>query len=223
MDVGVIIPAYNEGRVLGSVLSKVLKYIPGNRIYVIDDGSRDDTAGTARLHGVRLVSHPENRGKGEALKTGFKQAITDNLDFVITLDGDGQHAPEVIPNFLKLSLDNEQGLVVGFRRFKVGTMPLDRILSNRLSSLIVSALARCWIPDSQCGYRMIRAEVLREIELRSSNYELETELLIKAARKGYNITTCEVPVIYDKGSTSNIRRFQDTYRFCRLCLKLIFQ
>ena len=222
MDVGIVIPAYNEGAALANVLSNVLNHIPQMRVYVIDDGSSDNTSSVAGQYDVNLIVHEENRGKGEALKSGFSRAAADGCDYLITLDGDGQHDPEIIPEFLRMAEAEEADIVIGCRDFNPKIMPWDRIFSNRVSSGIVSLLAGCRIPDSQCGFRMVRSDVIDNVELNTKNYELETELLIKAMRRGFTVAFCEIPVIYSGDETSNIRRFQDTYRFCRLCLRLLF-
>ena len=220
MDVGVVIPAYNVGNRIDHVLSNVLKYIPARRIIVVDDGSSDETSQRARDRGVTLLRHPENRGKGEALKSGFREAIRQGLDGVITLDGDGQHAPDRIPCFVDQAEATGQDLVLGCRRFAVGEMPWDRILSNRLSTVLVSWLAGHPVRDSQCGFRFIQTWLLERVTLETQRYETETEFLVKALRMGCRVGFCPVPVIYD-GGPSHIRRGRDTLRFLRLYLNLL--
>jgi len=217
MKIGIVIPAYNAGHDIRHVLSKTIEYIPKTRICVVDDGSTDDTAKVVTSLGVVLLRHPTNFGKGEALKSGFRFALDSDWDGVITLDADGQHDPEAIPRFMSVFSDSDCDILLGTRPFRVGEMPLDRICSNRLSSLTVSCVSKKWIPDSQCGYRLIKSEVLRHIDLESSHFETETELIIKAARKGYTFAFCPVAARYHS-SGSHIRRWNDTRRFCRLMI-----
>jgi glycosyltransferase involved in cell wall biosynthesis len=222
MNIGVIIPVYNVGVLLEDVLSKVLAYVSPNRIYVIDDGSTDNSADIALKAGVGLIRHEINSGKGEALKSGFKRILEDALDGVITLDGDGQHDPAFIPDFIETAESSSSELVLGVRRFRIGEMPLDRIFSNRTTSLIVSLLSGKKVPDSQCGYRLIRSSVLKGLTLKSSYYETETELLVRAAWKGCKIEFCPVSITYS-GEPSHIHRLRDTVCFCRLIVRLILE
>ncbi len=220
MKVGVIIPAYNVGDQIGRVLSNVIKHVNRQYVIVVNDGSDDHTEHQVSSSDVVLISHSENRGKGEALKTGFKHAISNGFDGIITLDGDGQHDASCIPEFIRIADDSGSDLVLGCRKFELGTMPPDRIFSNWMSSALVSRLAGIKVFDSQCGFRFIHTDVLRTIRLDTSFYEMETELLVKALRMGFKVEFCNVPVIYDD-NPSNIKRGLDTWRFCRLYLQLI--
>lgn len=220
MKTGVVIPAYNVGDRLGDVLSKTVRFIPRHQIYVVDDGSTDATAAVAQNQGVSLIRHGRNRGKGEALKSGFRAILTEGFECLVTLDGDGQHNPDHIPDFISCMEKTKCDVVVGVRGFRVGKMPLDRFCSNVLSSLITSVIAGTRIPDSQCGYRLIRTSVLDDLRLRSRYYEFETELLVKAIWAGFKVATCPIALAYN-GHGSHIRRFQDTKRFCRLLVRLM--
>ena len=222
MKIGIVIPAYNAGDQLQNVLSKTQKYVSKNRICVIDDGSNDSTSAIARIFGSDVFRHLKNRGKGSALQTGFRWAVQENLDCVITLDGDGQHDPDHIPDLISVMEKSECDIVLGLRHFRVGVMPLDRICSNILSSFIVSCVAGTKIPDSQCGYRLISHSIFKNIQLESSHYEAESELIIKAAWKKMKIEYCPISLHYGN-NTSHMRRFQDTFRFCRLILRLMIE
>ncbi|MCD6117646.1 glycosyltransferase family 2 protein [bacterium] len=220
MEVGIVIPAYNAESNIKNVLLKIFKYVKPDNIFVIDDGSADRTSEIADELNVKCIRHNTNLGKGEALKTGFSAAGKTGVDAVITIDSDGQHDPDKIPEFIRIMEHNNSDIVLGTRSFGLSNMPIDRILSNRLSSLVVSLVCGKWIPDSQCGYRMIRLKSLDALSLTSSNFELESELLIKAARQKRNITFCPVPVIYN-GTGSKINRLKDTKRFCKMIIGII--
>jgi glycosyltransferase involved in cell wall biosynthesis len=220
MKIGIVIPAYNAGDQLRNVLSKAQKYISKNRICVIDDGSSDNTSAIARDFGSDVFRHLKNRGKGRALQTGFRWAMQENLDCLITLDADGQHNPDHIPEFISVMEKSGCDIVLGLRQFRVGVMPMDRICSNMLSSFIVSCVAGKRILDSQCGYRLIPVSVFKTIYLETDRYEAESELLIKAVWNGLKIEYCPISLHYGN-NTSHMRRFQDTIRFCRLILRLL--
>lgn len=220
MKIGIVIPACNVGGQLRGVLLKCLQYVSKNHIYVIDDGSTDLTSDVAKKGRVVIHRHPGNLGKGAALKTGFKLALSDRLEGIFTMDGDGQHDPDSIPAFLSVMRKTGCDFVMGTRRFRISEMPADRIFSNRMSSLVVSLLVGRAIHDSQCGFRLIRRNVIESIELNTNHYETETELLVKAIWNGFRIGFCSIPVIstiYE----SQIRRLPDSVRFCRLILKLL--
>jgi len=210
-----VIPSYNVADRLDSVLLKISEILPSQRIWVVDDGSEDGTDGIARAYKIQVIRHDRNRGKGAALKSGFKACIDAGAEAVLTLDGDGQHDPAFIPSFIRLLIETDCDLVVGLREMRRPDMPLDRIFSNRTSSLITSIAAGRRIPDSQCGFRLYRRAVLTRIRPETDHYEMETEMLILAARAGFRMGWCPVRTSYD-GQTSHIRRLNDTARFLRL-------
>jgi glycosyltransferase involved in cell wall biosynthesis len=220
MIVGIVIPAYNEEDRLSSVLSNVLRHIPKKRVYVVDDGSTDSTPDIAREHAVNLIQHKANLGKGRALKTGFERAIPDNMEAIITLDGDGQHDPDYIPRFIKKMTESGCDAVFGVRHFHIGEMPLDRVFSNGMSSVSVSLVAGKRVHDSQCGYRMFRTSRLKHMPIISKRFEIETEMAIRTVWEKWKIASCPIPIKYGE-SRSYINRATDTYRFCRLLIRLM--
>lgn len=222
MQVGIVIPVYNEGRHIRNVLSKIVHHFPECRIYAVDDGSTDNTPEQCAVEGVTCIRHGQNRGKGEALKSGFSAARADGAEYIITMDGDGQHSPDGIGDLIAAAASSDADLILGSRQFSAHSMPLDRVLSNRISSLLVSLLVRRRIPDSQCGFRMIRTAVLADLTLTTGHYEMETELLVKAVRAGAVPAFVPAPVIYRGTDHSSIRRVRDTLRFCLLWLRLAF-
>jgi glycosyltransferase involved in cell wall biosynthesis len=218
--ISVVIPAFNVADRLEDVLSKVVEFVPRKRVCVVDDGSEDDTSKVAVSFGVNLARHEQNRGKGEAIKTGFKSCLAAGTEGVFTIDGDGQHDPRRMPSFVDAMQRTGYDLIAGKRSFRIGEMPPDRIFSNRISSMIVSMAAGAKIPDSQCGFRLYRRVILENVHPRSSRYETETEMLILAYKQGYRIGWCPVPNRYS-GQKSHIRRFPDTVRFMRLIAQFI--
>ncbi|MCZ6689384.1 MAG: glycosyltransferase family 2 protein [Planctomycetota bacterium] len=217
MKVCAIIPAFNEASRIAGVVGGVQDR--GVTPVVIDDGSADTTADAARREGAVVLRHSSNLGKGVALMTGFKHALDRGLDAVITLDGDGQHDPAEIPKFISHAERGGDDMVLGSRMGDVVSMPLIRKWTNQATSAVVSRLAHARIMDSQSGYRLIRTRVLRAVDLVSLRYDLESEILIQAARRGFRISEIPVRTIYE-GSTSDIRPGLDALRFIRLVLRL---
>jgi glycosyltransferase involved in cell wall biosynthesis len=217
MKIAVIIPAYNAAATIGAVIEGVKRWVPADTILVIDDGSSDNTVQIARATGVHVFLQSVNQGKGAALKKGFVHALERGSDWILTLDADGQHAPEIIPDFLALMTANVD-LVIGSRMRTLQSMPLHRLLSNRITSGMIGLRIGCRIQDSQCGFRLLRAEMLRRLVLKTRHFDLESEIILKTGLRGYQICSIPVPTIYNQQSTS-IRLVIDTLRFLKLYLK----
>ena len=217
-----IVPAYNAARFIEPVLTAISRYIPASNIIVVDDGSTDETARAARRSGVRIVRHETNRGKGAAIRTGadFIRSLP-GIDAVVMLDADGQHDPGEIPRFAKEFMKEQADLIIGDRMAEAGGMPAIRIFTNRLTSAIVSLRAGQRIPDSQNGYRLIRASLLARLELVTSRYEIESEMIIKACRAGGRTSSIPVRTIYG-AEKSAIHPFRDTFRFIALVTRSLF-
>lgn len=212
----IVIPAYNAGATIGVLLERLRSVVPREMIIVVDDGSTDATAAVARSAGVAVVSHPANRGKGAALSTGFEVALAvPGLDCVLSLDADLQHAPEEIPSLLEARRSTGAHIVIGARERRSSPMPFARRISNALTSFLVSARTGTTIPDSQSGFRLIGREVLEHVHVRSSGYEAETELLLKAVRSGFRVASVPVPAIYG-GEKSHMTHWHTTVRFVQV-------
>jgi len=209
----VIIPTYNESAAIAGLVKSIcaLKL----DVVVIDDGSKDDTAQLARQNGALVLANQVNMGKGACLVKGFNYVLEHGYDAVITVDGDGQHLPSEIPNFIKAAENcPECGIIVGNRMLKRGEMPFIRVLTNKGMSLFISGIAGQRIPDTQCGFRFIRRTVLEKVILKTTKYETESEILVGAARCGLKILSIPVTSVYS-GGKSNINPFVDTLRFIR--------
>ena len=219
MKICVIIPAYNESKAIGGLVRAIKTQVPD--IIVIDDGSTDRTAEFAREAGATVISFKTNMGKGKALQDGFDYACGNNYDAVITADADGQHSPDDISGIMQGVNYPQTGIVVGNRMLAPRDMPPLRFITNLFMSLILSIICGQNIPDTQCGFRLIKCEVLRKIRLVSLNYEIESEMLIKASRLGYKIVSVPVKSVYE-GQASLINPFADTWRFLVLLVRVIF-
>lgn len=212
----ILIPVYNCYDALETILSHVLSHeIP---VCVIDDGSTLIPE-WIQSQKVTLITHERNRGKGAALKTGFAWALQKGFDAVITMDGDAQHAPDDLIHFINAAF--EYDVVVGKRDFTDPRMPAHRKFSNTVTSKMLTRLLHTPILDAQCGYRCIHTKVLSGLTLETDKYDMENELLIKAARKGFSIGFVPIQTIYNN-STSHIHGFRDTWRFLRAILKYGF-
>lgn len=214
----VLIPAYNAEATLRGVIEGVKR--SRFDIVVVDDGSTDSTPRIVREMGVTLLRHPENRGKGRALRTGFNYVIEHGYEAVITIDADGQHDPADIPRFVELYRQGRPDIIIGSRAAQFNEMPWLRRFWNQLGAKAVSRLTKTPVSDSQSGYRLVRTDVIGDLQLTTSTYEMEMELLIKACKKGYRVVTMDVigHAINDT-STSHFRPVVDTFKICMLYLR----
>jgi len=217
MRVCVIIPTYNEADAIGNLVSEIKRL--GFDVLVVDDGSSDSTKEIVRGKGVALLENSTNLGKGSSLRSGFDYAIKEGYDFVVTMDGDGQHSPPEITRFIELVEKEHAGIIVGDRMQNCIGMPWVRRLTNTIMSNLISKLAGQRIPDTQCGFRLIKIDVLKNIDLISYRFEIESEILIKAAKAGFKIISTPIKTIY-QGEKSKINPFIDGLRFIRLVRNL---
>jgi glycosyltransferase involved in cell wall biosynthesis len=208
----VVIPCYNEQQGLAKLLPKVRSHLA--TIIVIDDGSTDDTAAVAKTKGAILVSLPQNQGKGMALRAGCNLAKTLGFKWVLTMDGDGQHGPESIPDFLAHAQATNADLVIGNRMHSCQAMPWLRRKTNQVLSSHLSRLVGQSLPDTQCGYRLIRLEALAACELSTKRFEIESELLVQMALLGKRVEFIPVATIY-KNEQSKIQPIRDSLRWFR--------
>jgi glycosyltransferase involved in cell wall biosynthesis len=210
-----IIPAFGEERFIGTVVRAVLEHL--NHVVVVDDCSPDQTAQVARAAGAEVICHRKNLGKGAAIKTGLRKAA-DSFGFFLFMDGDGQHEPAEIPKFLAKATATQAHLIVGNRMRNVATMPVIRRWTNKFMSWQISKLCHRELPDSQCGYRMARYELLPLLQEASDGFAFETESLLLAARNDFRIEFVPVRTIY-RNERSKIKPMRDTFRYVRILAK----
>ncbi len=209
-----IIPAYNEEKHIGDVVRRTRQKL--DDVLVVDDGSADRTAEQAREAGAEVIVHPENRGKGETIKTGLRHWLERNADFVVILDADGQHRPEEIERFIAAGLSGaEPSLILGNRMKDVSSMPRVRQMVNRWMSKRISAVCGQEIPDTQCGFRMLHRQLIPELLGGAARFDYETEMLIVASRKGFRIDSVPISTVYSD-EVSSIHPVRDTLRFFKL-------
>jgi glycosyltransferase involved in cell wall biosynthesis len=217
-DIYICIPAYQASESLTELLPELLKIVPAEQALVVDDGSTDTTGEVCSRAGIRCVRHAENRGKGAALSTGFNILLERGAEAVITMDADGQHAVENLGTFAEEFRNYpETGIIIGRRRFGKSGMPLSRVISNTITSRILSLLCGASVPDSQCGYRLYSARLLREATITCTRFTMESEVILKAARLGFPVRSVPVQTLYLSGS-SHIAHLTDTLRWIKAVL-----
>lgn len=216
----VIIPCYNVGDIISGIVEELRKLV--SEVIIVDDGSSDSTADTALRSGATVLRNKDNFGKGASLRRGFKYALAFDYDSIITMDGDGQHLPEDVISFLEYRrLNPEVDIIVGNRMENPTGMPVVRYLTNRIMSKFISSVCNQRIPDSQSGFRLIKPSILKKLQLKSDKFEIESEIIIKAAKCGYKITSIPIRSIY-KNNKSQINPFLDTLRFVKFIRNYLF-
>ena len=207
MRVAALIPAYQAAARLGEVLLRLQGLPAPPDTLVVDDGSRDATGEVARQFGARVHAFAANRGKGHALLAGFRMLA--DYDAVVTLDADGQHPPECFPEFVNAGVAGGD-LVLGARA-RDAAMPWSRRFANGFASGWTALLAGQRVTDSQCGYRLYGRALLARTPSTPGRYEVETEMIVRAARLGFRIAEVEIPTLYG-GEQSQIRTLRDVPR-----------
>lgn len=212
-----MIPAYQAEATIAPLIRDVVAL--GLPVFVVDDASRDRTGGLASGAGAIVIRRQSNGGKGTALRQGFQEVLEKGYRWCLTMDADGQHLPSEIHRFLEAALRDQADLIVGNRMGNPLGMPFKRRLTNRLMSWLLSRLAGSAIPDTQCGFRLVSRQVLERVALTSERFEIESELLIKAARNRFRILSVPVSCVYRRES-SFVRPIKDTIRFFRFLARL---
>ena len=213
----VVIPAYNESRTIADVARHALAQTA--QVIVVDDGSEDDTVGQLQTLPVILLRHDSNQGKAASLWTGMQHALTLGVDAVITLDGDGQHRPEDIPRLLQAA-QQENRIIIAARLQGREQVPRARRFGHRMADFWIAWAAGYPLRDTQSGFRLYPADLLRRIKLphsRAYSFVFESEILIEAARLGYFAQAVPIQAIYPpQARTSHYRPWADTSRIVRM-------
>ena len=214
-----LIPAYNAETSIGEVIDRTKEHLP--RVIVVNDGSTDHTEKMARRHDAEIISLPSNRGKGYALRQGFSLALSDGCSAIMTLDADGQHDPKDIPHFLEAHERDSQAILIGSRMAQPDRFPRQRYYSNCTAAFFISKALGQYLEDTQCGFRLYPAETLRAIQLTTCHFQTETEVLLRAVRRGVRLGSVPVKNIYLNGNApkSNFRPVIDTFYICMVVLQ----
>jgi glycosyltransferase involved in cell wall biosynthesis len=212
----IVIPAYQAARTVGDVVRGARA--TGLPVVVVDDGSTDGTAAAAEAAGATVLRHPANQGKGAALQTGFAHAAKIGASGVLSLDADGQHDAAEIPSLLSAHREDPNALVIGIRRFDE-SMPRRSQIGNRISTWWITRFAKRPMRDTQSGFRLYPRALTDGSELRTSRFDTETELLLRAAK--LNVPLREVPIktiYHHDGPKTHFRNFRDTLRIITLVI-----
>ena len=205
-----IIPCYNEEHTIGSVILKTKRHV--KEVLVIDDGSSDETSRIAKEAGAKVIIHPVNKGKSSAIKTGFRYALEKKFDYVVTIDGDGQHNPAEIPNLVGTIFNNDNDVSIGFRSGHTTEMPRWRKVGKRVLDYATSFGNGGFVTDSQCGFRAFNRKAVEAItpRLNGGAFNVESEQLIRAHELGLGVVNTNVSCTYKnlkntstKGPTSH--------------------
>ena len=192
-----LIPCYNEESTIGSVVLKTKKYV--NIVLVIDDGSNDDTVEIAKSAGAKVISHEKNKGKSAAIKTGFNYIINKGYDYAVTIDGDGQHNPNEIPEVLDHLMSNGHDMTLGFRCGNNTEMPFWRKIGKRILDYTTSFGNGGYVTDSQNGFRAFNKKAMIALlpKLNGKGFSTESEQLIKAHEVGLKVSHKKISCKYN--------------------------
>ncbi len=210
-----LVPGYEEGPRIAAVVAAARRHLP---VLVVDDGSTDDTAPNAEAAGAEVIRQRPNQGKGAALRAGFRRALDEGWDAVVTLDADGQHDPAEIPRFVaSLAAPGASGarpeLVIGRRDFS--RMPPVRRLSNTLGTAVFSWAVGQPIADNQSGYRLLGRRLMAAmLDSRETGFEFEVEMIAVCLRRGWTLDWVPISTIY-AGEPSHVRSLAHLRHFVR--------
>jgi glycosyltransferase involved in cell wall biosynthesis len=207
-----VIPCLNESASIASLVTAVRRQLPG--VLVVDDGSTDETARLAEAAGATVLQHGRNRGKGAALTTGLALALKQNFEWAVTLDGDGQHAPEDVPALLRCAEQTGAALVIGNRMHEAEKIPWLRRWVNRWMSRKLSQCAGRPLPDTQSGFRLIHLQTWAALPLSAKRFEVESETLMAFLAAGRRVEFVPVRAIRSR-RPSHIRPLADSLRWWR--------
>jgi glycosyltransferase involved in cell wall biosynthesis len=191
MKIYIVIPAHNEGKRIGKVITDIGAAKLNLPIIVVDDGSKDNTGVVAKNLKAVVLIHKINLGKGAAMKTGCDYAFTNGADAVILMDSDGQHEVADLKKFIVALNSGKYDVILGSRNYSYG-VPLVRYLGNKFASVVMAALFHIYVSDVICGFRAVTKNGYDKIRWDSDGYGVETEMVARMGKKRVNF--CEVPV-----------------------------
>ncbi|MFW6014549.1 MAG: glycosyltransferase family 2 protein [Candidatus Nanoarchaeia archaeon] len=191
----IVMPAYNEEKMVAKTIRSVKKK-GFNNIIVVDDGSSDKTTKVAQKEGVNVLTHPINRGLGAALGTGIEAAIEENASIIVTFDSDGQHHPDDIKKVIKPIIDKKADAVIGTRLKNPKGMPVIRRLGNWGFNIITFILFGVWTTDSQSGFRAFSREAAKKIEIKANRMEVSSEIIKEIGTNNLKLEEVPIKAIY---------------------------
>lgn len=216
----VVIPTYNNPLTVRKVAERVLNFCPD--VVVVDDGSAEPVEGLLKGLPLTVLTHEHNRGKGAALRTGFRYAMQAGFTHAITIDSDAQHYPEDIPALVSASEAHPEDFVIGSRCISVAGMPRGNSFANRFSNFWFKLQTGQKLPDTQTGYRVYPLKHLYGLSFLTSRYEAELELMVFACWNGVKMRPVPVHVDYPDDRVTHFRPFVDFFRISVLNTVLCF-
>lgn len=214
----VVVPTYNNAGTVVDVLRRIRQY--ADDVIVVNDGSTDDThdlIARCSLEGITLVEYARNRGKGYALKQGFRMARRMGFEYAITIDADGQHYPEDLPLFAEAHRKSPDALIIGARDLDPDHMRRGSSFANRFSNFWFRFQTGLPLSDTQSGYRLYPLLMLSDRWIITSRYESELEFIVYSAWKGIRIVSIPVRVYYPPRE-ERVSSFRPVYDFTRISI-----
>lgn len=205
-----VVPCLNEQAAVGPLVSELRQHL--EHVLVVDDGSTDRTAEIAREAGGQVLRHDHTQGKGAALRGGWTEASRRGFAWALSLDGDGQHSPQDILQFFKCADQTGAALVVGNRMNDPAAMPWLRRRVNLWMSRRISKLAGVILPDTQCGFRLMRLDAWSALTVSAEHFEIESDVLVAFLAAGHRVEFVPIQTIY-KSEHSKIHLLSDTVRW----------
>lgn len=214
----VLMPVYNHGSTVATVLEGILAYT--THVIVVNDGSTDSTTAELEpyMHRIIYIQHDQNRSKGEALRSGFEESRARGFDRVMTIDADGQHFPDDIPFMLSAAENCPDALIMGCRTLSEANAPGASTFGNRFSNFWFKIISGKQLSDTQSGFRIYPLHLMRNIQFFGSRYELESEILIKLTWRDIPIVQVPIRVYYAPGDEriTHFKKFKDFMRITGL-------
>jgi glycosyltransferase involved in cell wall biosynthesis len=205
MTLAVVIPAFNEGGKIGSVLAGMPDSVEGHRVavVVVDDGSTDDTSAIAEASGVRVLRRPQNGGKGCALRLGMEETTALGMNPIVWMDGDGQHRPKDLPSIVGPVVRGEADMVVGSRYLESASpkAPLNRRLVRKAAIAAIGQITGQQLTDPFSGYRCFSDAAARAVHLEGDSYESELEAFFCVWRAALSVVETPIPRVYGPGTS----------------------
>lgn len=217
MHTTVVIPARNEAATICSVAARALAHCP--HVIVVDDGSTDATRAALAGLPVTVLHHAQPAGKGASLLDGIQKAIRAGALRIVTLDGDGQHAPEDMPRLLAAADSHPHAIVIGARLHNRQVVPWLRNFANHFADFWISWACGARIRDSQSGFRVYPATLFENLTIDTRaerGFVFESEILIRAAARGIGVRSVAVDALYATAARPSYYRHRDTWRITRM-------
>src|SRR2546422_1514403 len=212
--IAVVIPAYQAAATIGGVVTGVRHALPGVAVYVVDDGSGDETGRAGRDQGATVLVHPRNLGKGAALRTGIARALADGAAMIVTLDADGQHPPEEIPRLVAPVAAQQADVVLGARA-RTRAMPFGRRCTNWLSAALASRIGGRPGLEAPTGVPALTPRARQLLRPREARYDFEAAFLLEALARGLRVRSVPIATVYT-GRPSHFRHWEDTWLLARV-------